>query len=131
MSNLTECGTIFKQEYDSIWYGSNNRYDTPIYTIEKDCTKIMLYELIGLSEEMLKIETEFINKTKETYININGEFEDKLTGWKNNINIHQRIDTEVYSYYDCNIKDGILTIILHEIINERPTFFKSVPRFEF
>lgn len=111
-------GSKFKMEYDSLWA----TYDNPIHTVEKDNKKIMLYELIGLNKEHIKVETEFINKTKTTYLNITGEFVDELTGWKNEINIHERIDTDIYCGYETNIKDGILTVVLYETINHKPAF---------
>lgn len=99
-------------------------YDRPIFTIEKDNKKIFLYELIGISEENIKEEIEFVNKTCKTYLNVSGEFCDEYTGWKNDINICLPIDTEVYNSYECRIADGILYITLYEIKNEKPFFYK-------
>jgi len=65
---------------------------------------------------------EFINETKETYLNFKGEFKDTETGFDNDIDIHLRIDTLIYQKYDWTINDGILTVALKEIVNVRPEF---------
>jgi len=116
---------LFSQEYTCQW-GKPDDCDHPIYTMEKDNKMILLYELIGLSGDSVTAKVEFINKAKQTYLNIKGEYKDELTGWENDINIHLFIDTNIYDTYNWSIKNGILTVILHEIANERPKFDKSV-----
>jgi len=99
---------------------SNNEYDNPINTIEKDNKKYLQYELIGLNSKHIKVEKNFINKTRELFVIVTGKFKDEVTEWENNININLRIDYRIYDKITYNIQDGILTIILHEIINEEP-----------
>ena len=95
-------------------------YDRPFNTVEKNNCKILQYKLIGLNENHITVKKEFINKTKELFLIATGEYEDELTGWKNDINISLRIDYSIYNKVTWSIKDGILNIILHEIINEEP-----------
>lgn len=95
-------------------------YDRPFITVEKNNCKILQYELIGLNENHITVKKEFINKTKELFLIVTGEYEDELTGWKNDINISLRIDYSIYNKVTWSVKDGILNIILHEIINEEP-----------
>ena len=99
---------------------TNNEYDNPINTIEKDNKKYLQYELIGVNSKHIKVEKKFINKTRELFVIITGKFKDEVTGWENDININLRVDYRIYDEVTYNIQDGILTIILHEIINEEP-----------
>lgn len=106
-------------------------YDHPFNEIEKHRAKFLQYELIGIGEEDVKIETEFINKTKQIFLNVKGEIEDKITGWKNDINIHLEIDTSIYNSYSCKFNNGLLTIMLKEIVNEKPSFHRYDKDLEF
>ena len=99
---------------------SNNEYDNPINTIEKDNKKYLQYELIGLNSKHIKVEKKFVNRTRELFVIVTGKFKDEVTGWENDININLRVDWRVYDKVTYNIQDGILTIILHEIINDEP-----------
>jgi hypothetical protein len=48
----------------------------------------MTYDITGLSENDLTIETEFVNKTKETFINVKGKKEfETLNHLEQNIHI--------------------------------------------
>ena len=80
----------------------------------------MQYELIGVNSKHIKVEKKFINKTRELFVIITGKFKDEVTGWENDININLRVDYKIYDKVTYNIQDGILTIVLHEIINEEP-----------
>ena len=97
-------------------------YDHPIKEVQKDNKRILQYELIGLSENDLTVKKEFLNRQKETYLNVTGSYKDELTEFENDISIHLYIDTDTYDSYDCHIENGILTITLYEIINEQPKF---------
>lgn len=97
-----------------------NDFDRPIHTVEKDNSKILLYELIGLNKEHIEVKKEFVNKTKQLYLTIKGEYKDEVTGWENDINIKLNIDYKIYDEVSWGIKDGILTITLYEICNEEP-----------
>lgn len=110
----------FEKEYMSMWVG--NDYDTPVVEKEVNNDKVLLYEAWGIPKDMITYETEFINKTKQTYLNIKGEFKNETFGFENDINVHLRIDTDVYDGYEVYVNDGLVTVILHEIINEAPVF---------
>jgi hypothetical protein len=62
--------------------------DEPIFEHEKNGIKYLQYELIGLGEEHIHVEKEFLNKEKQTFLNVKGEFKDADTGFENEINIH-------------------------------------------
>ena len=97
-----------------------NDYDRPVVEKEINNDKVLLYEAWGIPKDMIAYETEFINKTKQTYLNIKGEFKNEIIGFENDINVHLRIDTDIYDGYEVHIEDGLVTVILHEIKNEPP-----------
>lgn len=80
--------------------------------------KIYIYNAIGIPKENIKYETEFVNRTKETYLNIKGEYKDIF---ENEIDVHLLIDTDVYNKYEVEFRDGLVIVFLHEIINKKPT----------
>lgn len=82
--------------------------------------KIYIYDAIGIPKENIKYETEFVNRTKETYLNINGDYKNEAIGFENEINVHLLIDTDVYDKYEVGFHDGLVFVFLHEIINEKP-----------
>ena len=96
--------------------------DRPIVDIEKDRKRILQYELIGLSESDVTVEIETINKTKQTFMNVKGNYEDGQTGFKNDINIRLPIDRAIYANVTWKVSDGILTIVLFEVLNLIPFF---------
>lgn len=106
----------FKKEYKIMF----NDYDRPVVTKELNSDKVMLYEAWGIPKENITYKTEFINKTKQMYLNVVGKNEISELGFENDINIHFLIDTDVYDGYEVNINDGMVMIILHEIKNEVP-----------
>lgn len=108
----------FEKEYMSMWIG--NDYDTPVVEKEVNNDKVLLYEAWGIPKDMITYETEFINKTKQTYLNIKGGFKNETIGFDNDINVHLRIDTDIYDGYEVHVEDGLVTVILHEIKNEAP-----------
>lgn len=108
----------FEKEYKCMWIG--NDYDTPVVEKEVNNDKVMLYEAWGIPKNMVTYETEFVNKTKETYLNIKGEFKNEMIGFENDLNVHLRIDTDIYDGYEVHIEDGLVTVVLHEIKNEAP-----------
>ena len=97
-------------------------YDAPVVTKEVNNDKVMLYEAWGIPKDMITYETEFVNKTKQTYLNIKGEFKNEMIGFENDINVHLRVDTDIYDGYEVYIEDGLITVVLHEIKNEAPVF---------
>jgi len=92
----------------------------PFKVFEENNTKVLFYNAIGISE--FEYGTEFINRKKETYLNIKGECDWADGEYKNTVDIHLKIDTEVYDRYEVTWKDGILVVTLFEIINEAPKF---------
>ena len=114
-SNILGCG---------ICMGYEDNYDRPIKVVEQNLMKILQYELIGLSESNINVITDFINKTKEMYLIVKGDFKDELTGFENEINIRLKIDTDIYNTYNYKIENGLLTIILFEKINDVPEFYE-------
>lgn len=109
---------MFEREYTCMWF--DDKYDNPIATKELNDDKVMLYNAFGIPKENIKYETEFVNKTKQTYLNITGNAELKDLGFENQINIHMLIDTDIYEGYEVNVKDGMVMIVFHEIKNEVP-----------
>lgn len=101
-----------------MWIG--DEYSSPIVTKELNDDKVILYDACGVPKENIKYETEFVNKTKQTYLNVTGHVELEDLGFKNHINIHILIDTDIYDGYEVNVNDGMVMIILHEIRNEAP-----------
>ena len=108
----------FDTHIDGIWGGT--LYTTPSHTIEKDNKKILLYKAAGLSEASTTVEEEFINKTRDFYININGKYENDYLNWHNNVSIQIKVDTSIYSSYSVYFVDGLIIIELIEIQNEKP-----------
>ena len=66
----------------------------------------------------INYKTEFINRTKQTYLNIKGEYKD--IGFENKINVHLFINTDIYNKYEVQFQDGLIFVVLHEIINKKP-----------
>lgn len=97
-----------------------NEYDKPIIDKEVDGKRYLLYEAWGIPETAITHETEFVNKAKDMYLNVNGKAEDEYLGFENDINIHLRIDTDIYDSFEVSVNDGMVRIILHEIANEEP-----------
>lgn len=107
------CEENFKKEYMCMF---DNH--TAAYRVAQVGTdKIYIYNAIGIPKENIKYETEFVNRTKETYLNIKGEYKDIF---ENEIDVHLFIDTDVYDKYEVEFHDGLAIVILHEIINKKP-----------
>lgn len=107
---------LFKKEYQ-------NMFDNhiPVYrTAQVGTDTIYVYDAIGIPRENIKYETEFVNRTKKTYLNIKGEYKNEAIGFGNEINVHLLIDTDVYDKYEVEFHDGLVLVVLHEIINEKP-----------
>lgn len=109
---------IFEKEYKCMFY--ENDYNRPV--VEKDLNgdKVMLYEAWGIPKNLITYSTEFVNRTKQTYLNVTGKYEDPRLGFENDINIHLLIDTNIYDGYEVHVEDGLVTVVLHEIKNEVP-----------
>ena len=109
---------IFEKEYKCMFY--ENDYDRPVVEKELNGDKVMLYEAWGIPKDLITYSTEFVNRTKQTYLNVTGKYEAPKLGFENDINIHLFIDTNVYDGYEVHIEDGMVTVVLHEIKNEAP-----------
>lgn len=97
-----------------------NEYTTPYKVKQHAVDKLYVYRAVGIPKEKIKYETEFVNRTKETYLNITGETEDIAFDFHNEINVHLLIDTDIYNEFAVHIEDGLVYVFLKEIINDKP-----------
>lgn len=109
---------LFEKEYECMFI--SNEYNAPIRTIEKDNNKILVFNALGIPRENIEYKTEFVNKSKESYLVVQGNVELKDINYENGINIRMKIDTDIYDGYDVYIENGLVFVRLHEIINETP-----------
>lgn len=107
-----------EKEYEPMFI--SNEYNAPIRTIEKDNNKILVFNALGIPRENIEYKTEFVNKSKESYLVVQGNVELKDINYKNGINIRMKIDTDIYDGYDVYIENGLVFVRLHEIVNEAP-----------
>lgn len=110
------CEKSFKKEYTCMF----NNHTAAFRVAQVGTDKIYIYNAIGIPKENIKYETEFVNRTKETYLNIKGEHKVEGIGFENEIDVHLLIDTNVYDKYEVDFHDGLIFVFLHEIINEKP-----------
>lgn len=110
------CEENFKKEYTCMF----NNYTAAYRVAQVGTDKIYIYNATGIPKENIKYETEFVNRTKETYLNIKGEHKVEDIGLENEINVHLLIDTDVYDKYEVEFHYGLAFVVLHEIINEKP-----------
>lgn len=110
------CEESFKKEYTCMF----NNHTAAFRVAQVGTDKIYIYNAIGIPKENIKYETEFVNRTKETYLNIKGEHKVEGIGFENEIDVHLLIDTNVYDKYEVDFHDGLILVFLHEIINEKP-----------
>ena len=109
---------LFEKEYECMFI--SNEYNAPIRTIEKDNNKILVFNALGIPRENIEYKTEFVNKSKESYLIVQGSIELKDLNYENGINIRMKIDTDIYDGYDVYIENGLVFVRLHEIVNEAP-----------
>lgn len=107
---------LFKKENKNMF----NNYTIAYRVAQVGTDKIYIYNAIGIPKENIKYETEFVNRTKETYLNIKGEHKVEDIGFENDIDVHLLIDTNIYDKYEVEFHDGLVIVVLHEIINEKP-----------
>ena len=110
------CEESFKKEYTCMF----NNHTAAFRVAQVGTDKIYIYNAIGIPKENIKYETEFINRTKETYLNIKGEYKAEDIEFENKIDVHLLIDTDVYDKYEVWFHDGLVLVFLHEIINKKP-----------
>lgn len=116
--NMEKNKKFFRMEYECMF--ETNNYDHAIVDKELNGTRVLLYEAWGIPKNRITYETEFINKTKQAYLNIKGEYGIEDLGFENDLNVHLLIDTDVYDGYEVKVEDGMVTVELHEIENEKP-----------
>ena len=109
---------LFEKEYECMFI--SNEYNVPIRMIEKDNNKILVFNALGIPRENIEYKTEFVNKSKESYLVVHGSVELKDLNYENGINIRMKIDTDIYDGYDVYIENGLVFVRLHEIVNEAP-----------
>ena len=109
---------LFEKEYECMFI--SNEYNAPIRTIEKNNNKILVFNALGIPRENIEYKTEFVNKSKESYLVVQGNVELKDINYENGINIRMKIDTDIYDGYDVYIENGLVFVRLHEIVNEAP-----------
>ena len=63
-----------------------------------------------------------MNKTRETFLVIKGQYANESIGFENDINVRLKIDTKVYNGYTVFIDNGMVQVTLYEIPNEEPEF---------
>lgn len=110
------CEESFKKEYTCMF----NNHTAAFKVAQVGTDKIYIYNAVGIPKENIKYETEFVNRTKETYLNIKGEHKVEGIGFESEIDVHLLIDTDVYDKYEVDFHDGLVFVFLHEIINEKP-----------
>ena len=110
------CEESFNKEYTCMF----NNHTAAFRVAQVGTDKIYIYNAIGIPKENIKYETEFVNRTKETYLNIKGEYKVEDIGFENEIDVHLLIDTNIYDKYEVEFHDGLVIVVLHEIINEKP-----------
>ena len=118
LHNIGKNENKFRMEYECMF--ETNNYDHAIVDKELNGTRVLLYEAWGIPKNKITYETEFVNKTKQTYLNIKGEYGIEDLGFENDLNVHLLIDTDVYDGYEIKVEDGMVTVELHEIENEKP-----------
>lgn len=110
------CEESFKKEYICMF----NNHTAAFRVAQVGTDKIYIYNATGIPKENINYETEFVNRTKETYLNITGDYKNETIGFENEIDVHLLIDTDVYDKYEVDFHDGLVFVFLHEIINEKP-----------
>lgn len=113
---------IAKKEYVNVNVGiiDTDNHTAVFREAQAGTYKIYIYNALGIPKKNIKYRTEFINRTKRTYLNIKGEYKAEDIGFENKINVHLFIDTDIYDKYEVQFHDGLVFVILHEIINKKP-----------
>lgn len=76
---------------------------------------------IGIPKENISYATRYDTKTRTAYIDINGKYENKETGFCNDIEVSIPVDTNQYDSFKVEVTDGLITVTLVEIKSPNPT----------
>lgn len=104
---------------DALAVSNITNYTTPILTKDTNGSRVLFFDAKGIPKDCIQYETEFINKTKQIYLNIKGENFMSI-GFENSIDVHYLIDTNIYDGYRVIIQNGLVIVELYEIENEKP-----------
>jgi HSP20 family molecular chaperone IbpA len=85
---------------------------------DENCTKRYIAKIPGKSESDVTITKKWVNREKALSLVVSVRDDEKNRTDCRNI----LIDTNVYDRYSYEVKHGVLTITLYEIINEQPKF---------
>lgn len=106
-----------KKEYKCMFI---NDCDRPLFDRDLNGKKVLLYNAWGIPKDNITYETEFINKTKQSYLKIEGEYVIDDMGIERKLNVRLPIDTEIYDGFGVTVSDGMVRVELYEIENEKP-----------
>ncbi len=101
------------------------RQDGPVAKKEKDNRLYLRYNAVGIPTDQLVVKEEFVNKTGEMYLNCKVEYEHELWGDKKRLDIHYKVDTDIYESWWSYTENGYLVIVLNERIRELPDFCRA------
>ena len=107
-------------EYES--YFKKDEFDKPVVDKINNGNRILIYEIMGIPKNNIEYYTEFIARAKEMYLNIKGEGTCLGDVFKNDINVHLKIDTNIYDRYEVFFENGLMIVTLYEIECEPPKF---------
>ena len=104
--------------YENIYNKEKLGLNNCAFEKEVNNRKVMIYKACGI--EKIQYETEFINKTKETFLNVYGKCEIPICEYSEELKLHIYIDTNIYEGYEVKLHDGLLYVELVEIQNNKP-----------
>ena len=107
----------FRREYECMFI---NDCDRPLFDRDLNDKRVLLYNAWGIPEDNITYETEFINKTKQPYLKIEGEYVIDDMDIERKLNVRLPIDTEIYDGFGVTVSDGMVRVELYEIENEKP-----------
>jgi hypothetical protein len=92
----------------------DGEFDITISDLKR--TKTYTKEIPGVSCDNVSISKRWVNRTKSLYIDVMIHRGDDVE------TCGFQVNTNIYNKFEYSVKDGVLTITLHEIVNEEPTF---------
>lgn len=106
--------------------GGTSIYDRPVDKKEEGNRLYLRYNAIGIPADKLIVQEEFVNKTGEMFLDCTVEHHDKFWGSKQCVDIHYKVDTDVYESWDSFVENGYLVIVLNERKREQPDFHHAM-----